>query len=74
MKPAEIRERREILGLSQFEFSKLVGIERCRLSNLECGHLICKPEEADAIRRKTQAAAEKTIARIQQVIQIPAVA
>jgi predicted transcriptional regulator len=64
---ADLKQMREMCGLSQYALSMITGIPRNRFSLAECGYVTLRDEELstihEALRKKSRSmAAEITIA------------
>jgi transcriptional regulator with XRE-family HTH domain len=64
----EIRELREIAGLTQFEMAKLSGIERSRLSLAECRHVVLAPAEIAKFKAVLLAVLGQRAEQVQEVL------
>ncbi len=56
---ADLKQMREMCGLSQYELSMIVGIPRNRISLAECGYLTLRIEEQSTIHEALRKAFEK---------------
>jgi transcriptional regulator with XRE-family HTH domain len=65
---SRIRECREILGLSQWQFANLSGIERSRISLAECNHVNLTPEEIGKVKSAVLRALEHRTEQFQAVL------
>jgi transcriptional regulator with XRE-family HTH domain len=63
-----LRELREILGLSQYQMSSLTGIERSRISAIECSHVALTSEEISKVKRAVLLALERRTGQFRQVL------
>lgn len=63
-----IRELRRISGLTQAKTSRASGVNRAKLSLVECGEMELTATEDAAVRRVLLAAAREQAARIGEVL------
>jgi transcriptional regulator with XRE-family HTH domain len=54
----EVKNKRELVGLSQIALARRAGISRMRLQLAEAGELTLRPEEAEALNRSLREAIE----------------
>ena len=66
---SRIRECREILGLSQWQFANLSGIERSRISLAECSHITLSPEEIAKLKAAVLRAMGLRAAQFQELLE-----
>lgn len=52
----DLKSIRELTGLSQYEFARLTGISRGRISHVECGHSQLNEDEQCRAERALRAA------------------
>jgi len=56
-----IVDHRESKALTQTQFAKVLGINRSRLSLIECGHVVAGPKAIRAIAKATKTPIEKVV-------------
>jgi transcriptional regulator with XRE-family HTH domain len=64
----DLKEQRELAGLTQFSLSRRSGVSRMRLSLAECSEIDLDPEEKAAVRQILLAAIEARMLRLQMVL------
>jgi transcriptional regulator with XRE-family HTH domain len=67
-----LRQLRKIARLTQIELSQRTGIDRTRLSFLECGYLSLTKEEESLIRKAIVEAAESHALRVRDALAVTA--
>jgi transcriptional regulator with XRE-family HTH domain len=67
-----LRQLRKIARLTQIELSQRTGIDRTRLSFLECGYLSLTKEEESLIRKAITEATESHAARVRDALAVTA--
>jgi transcriptional regulator with XRE-family HTH domain len=65
-----LRDAREVAGISQFALAQRSGIPRMRLSLAECGEIQLRPAEIDAIRSVVRAEIEQRTAKLTNALSI----
>ncbi|MGA7220023.1 MAG: helix-turn-helix transcriptional regulator [Candidatus Sulfotelmatobacter sp.] len=63
----ELQKLRQMAGLGQFEVHEKTGIERSRLSLIECGHVEARPEELSRIMGVIRAAHRRQVEEFERI-------
>jgi transcriptional regulator with XRE-family HTH domain len=64
----ELKELRRMAGWTQAKASRATGVNRSKLSQVECGEIDLSPAEEVAVRRVLVAAVRERAARLQVVL------
>jgi transcriptional regulator with XRE-family HTH domain len=66
--PTNLRRLRELAGASQYEVAREISIDRSRLSEIESGHVVPRPEQLAGILRAIRAAHAKQQSEFEQLV------
>jgi predicted transcriptional regulator len=67
-----LRQKRELVGLSQIALSRQAGISRMRLQLAEAGQLSLRSEEVESVSRVLREAIERRTAALANALTSPA--
>ncbi len=68
MQGIELKEARELAGLTQIQLSNRSGVSRMKLSLADCEQVNLTSEESTPVRRVLEASIRERSARMQQII------
>lgn len=66
-----LRQKRELVGLSQIALSQRAGVSRMRLQLAEAGQLSLRPEEIEAVSRALRQEIERRSAALSDALASP---
>ncbi len=68
MQGTELKEARELAGLTQIQLSNQSGVSRMKLSLAECDQVELTSEEGASVRRVLEASIRERAARMKKVL------
>ncbi len=68
MQGTELKEARELAGLTQIQLSNQSGVSRMKLSLAECDQVELTSEEGAAVRRVLEASIRERAARMKTIL------